>query len=125
MVVSRESFSLLPVHFVLVLGALIGLIVVVNAYGTNNPSVFGHSSDEIEYAFTVYTNDCSGNPYMGVCQMQCQVSGETAVSGSCETSRGWGNLFMGTLVDGITYQCIDASFIPGSTRLVAQVVCVR
>ena len=125
---SKVSFDLLPLHFVLLLGSLMGIIALVSGYcpvpGTCNsdPSKFGHSSDEVEYSFVVREKDCSGNPFMGVCQESCN-SGETAVSGSCETTRGWGNLFLGAL-DGSTYQCIDASFIPGSTTLIVRVVCM-
>lgn len=122
MVESRESFSLVPVHFVLVVGALIGLVVAASAYGTNNPSVFGHSSDEIEYAFTVYVNDCSSQ-MMGSCSVSC--SSGTLVSGSCETSRGWGHMAIGA-IDGITYECSDASFVSGTSdsTLIARVVCL-
>jgi hypothetical protein len=106
-----------------ILVALLVFVVFVAAYGTNNPALFGHSSDEVEYVFTEYEMDCSTQPFSGFCQATCQVGGEVAISGSCVSSRGWGRLVMGTL-DNTTYECSDASWL-GSGTLIARVVCMR
>lgn len=106
-----------------ILVALIGFLVFVAAYNTNNPALFGHSSDEVEYVFTEYISDCSSQPFSGFCQATCQGAGETAISGSCVSTRGWGRLSLGTL-DNLTYECSDASWL-GSGTLIARVVCMR
>ncbi len=66
------------------------VVVVANAYNTNSPSTFGHSSDELEYDLSVNELDCTAaaNGGMGRCDAQCP-SGEQVVSGSCVTNVGF------------------------------------
>ena len=58
--IQKKKFSLL-----LIIALLIASIVTVYAFGTDRPSVFGHSSDEIAYKFSVVqkriANGCSDN----------------------------------------------------------------
>lgn len=90
----HDAFFSMPVQFVLVLGGIIALIAFVTAYGTNNPLIFGHSSDEIEFGFVVNERDCTGG--LGQCRVSCpDPSAQRILSGSCVTTNGWAMTMMG------------------------------
>ncbi len=101
----RDTLFSMPVQFVLVLGGVIALIAFVSAYGTNNPTIFGHSSDEIEFPMIPNERDCSNG--LGQCRVSCaDPSTQRIITGSCVTSNGWAMTVMG-LDDADTPVAID------------------
>lgn len=101
----RDAIFSVPVQFVLVLGGMIVLVALVSGYGTNNPLVFGHSSDEIEFPMITNERDCTNG--LGQCRVSCpDPSTQRILSGSCLTSNGWAMSVMG-LDDSDTPAAID------------------
>ncbi len=117
-------------QFVLVMGAIVFLVAYVSGYGTNNPSIFGHSSDEVQYVFNTYTTTCTAQntPF---CSASCaNPATQWAISGNCVNTCGGGGCigFPGWaaptsgVVDSQNWDCVDYGHQPGDV-FIAQVVC--
>ncbi|MDP2666214.1 MAG: hypothetical protein Q8P05_01795 [Candidatus Diapherotrites archaeon] len=111
---------------------VVALAVVIAAYGTNIPRIFGHSPDEIALKTVVYDTDCTnfqgyasgaGNP----CRATCILPDEVAVGGNCISFTGYAYQAFG-LTDASTnqkfWECSDGSHGP-SSFLRAQVICLK
>lgn len=115
------NMRLFPILFV------IGLAWGAIAYGGSTPSTLGHSTGEIKYLFSTYSNDCKANDYDSTCVASCVQPNERAVGGNCISDFGFS--FKGYGVTDASsgmqsWECFDSSHGPG-VRLLAEVVCLR
>ncbi len=130
---SKQALNLTSaLQLVLVLGGILLLVALATGYcqypytacnPSSDPARFGHSSDEVEYSFAVYSNDCSASG-LGFCSQSCQQPDERAVSGNCSSdTQGWAYAHFG-VVDNTTWSCIDLSHTSG-VSFKAEVICLK
>ncbi len=109
----KHAFLSPLVQFVLVMGGLMGIVALVAGYGTFNPNVFGHTSDEVQYTFVVQNSGGCSGPF---CTVSCSV-GSRALHGRCMSDNGyqWASLGVGPgLLGGSEdLECIDLT-LPSS-----------